>query len=120
MNYEAQENKGFTPVDAPQPCIARAVLYSCDAERLVWRRLAAPLLSYALTFLRWIFALENCTKRDAKSSYKSCRFKRLPCSWSVRVKSSDGKSFKKNCGPRTLLWTSTIASTRQSKSYVRR
>jgi hypothetical protein len=38
MDNEVQKNRGFTPVDAPQPCISRTVLYSCDAERLVRRR----------------------------------------------------------------------------------
>ena len=52
MNCEVQENSGLTSADAPQRCVTRAVLYSGDAERLVCRRLAAPLLSYALTFLR--------------------------------------------------------------------
>src|SRR3979411_3157518 len=30
MYYEAQENSRLTLVDAPQPCLSRAVLYSSD------------------------------------------------------------------------------------------
>src|SRR3989442_13535878 len=100
MYYEVQENSRLTLVGGPGRVFPEPVLYSCDGERFVWRRLAAPLQSYALTFLRWIFAPANSTKRDAKSSCKSCRFKLWRCSWTARGTSSGGKNCQQNCGRR--------------------
>src|SRR6266436_10120083 len=75
LDNEVQENNGFAPVDtpsrvSPEPCYIRAM------RRGSYGDLAAPLLSYALTFLRWIGFSKLASKvsvdnADALSKFSS-------------------------------------------------